>query len=180
MRMTSTTVMVIFFQSGILKVTWSQLRRHTDNSIWRDTLQLYILRTWISMRTKSFTKTSVNVTEMNIWTKIETTFHLFYALLFLWNLVFKFNLVLIGNFFYNFHHNLFTLFCLFFLIWYIADLKVYPKPLGFFIRTSKILMRLGVLLLKVFSFKMFLLCSFFMKNAYLITAKITLDVNNCL
>ena len=91
-----------------------QLRRHTDNSIWRDTLQLYILRTWINMRTKSFTKTSVNVTEMNIWTKIETTFHLFYALLFLWNLVFKFNLVLIRNFFYNFDHNLFTLFCLFF------------------------------------------------------------------
>ena len=31
-------------------------------------------------------------------TKIETTFHLFYALLFLTNLVFKFNIVLIGIF----------------------------------------------------------------------------------
>ena len=86
---------------------------------------------------------------------------------------------MIGNFFYNFH-NLFNSFYLFLLIRYIADLKVFPVRLGFFIRTSKILMRLGVLLLKVFSFKMFLLCSFFMKNAYLITAKITLDVNNCL
>ena len=69
------------------------------------------------MRAKSFIKTSVNVTETRIdegaWkkivtqsvhleehcTKIETTFHLFYALLFLINLVFKFNLVLIGIFF---------------------------------------------------------------------------------
>ena len=54
-------------------------------------------------------------------------------------------------------------------------------PLRFFIRTSKILMRLGVLFLKVFSFKMLLSCSyFFMKNACLITAKINLDINNYL
>ena len=127
--MTSVTVMVIFFESGILKVTWSQLcsnspfstiTRHIDNSILKDTLQLYILRTWINMRAKSFIKTSVNVTETkideaawkkinhaklqactwkDIWLKIETTFHLFYALLFLWNLDFRFNIVLIGNFF---------------------------------------------------------------------------------
>ena len=132
--MTSVTVMVIFFESGILKVTWSQLcsfssqlcsylitpmitnspfstiTRHIDNSILKDTLQLYILRTWINMRAKSFIKTSVNVTETRIdegtqnvhleehCTKIETTFHLFYALLFLTNLVFKFNIVLIGFF----------------------------------------------------------------------------------
>ena len=63
-----------------------------DNSILKDTLQLYILRTWINMRAKSFIKTSVNVTETRIdegtqnvhleehCTKIETTFHLFYAL----------------------------------------------------------------------------------------------------
>ena len=115
--------------SYIQIVPSQQLRRHIDNSILRDTLQLYILRTWINMRAKSFIKTSVNVTETkiddgawkkishaklqawtwkNIWTKIETTFHLFYALLFLSNLVFKFNIVLIGNFLYNFHHNLFT------------------------------------------------------------------------
>ena len=81
------------------------------------------------MRAKSFIKTSVNVTETkidegamkkishakmqralwkNIWTKIETTFQLFYAPLFLSNLVFEFNIVLIGNFLCNFHHNLFT------------------------------------------------------------------------
>ena len=60
------------------------------------------------MHAKSFIKTSVNVTETRIdegtqnvhleehCTKIETTFHLFYALLFLTNLVFKFNIALIG------------------------------------------------------------------------------------
>ena len=42
-------------------------------------------------------------------------------------------------------------------------------------------MRAGVLLFKGFSFKMFLLCSYFvMKNAFLIMANITLDINNCL
>ena len=62
------------------------------------------------MRAKSFIKTTVNVTETRIdegaWKKIVaqsvhlvedctkrgTTFHLFYALLFLKNLVFKFNI----------------------------------------------------------------------------------------
>ena len=136
--MTSVTVMVIFFESGILKVTWSQLcsnspfstiTRHTDSSILKNTLQLYILRTWINVRAKSFIKTSVNVTKTkidegarkkishakmerapwkNIWTKIETTFQLIYALPFLSNLVFKFKIVLIGNFLYNFHRNIFT------------------------------------------------------------------------
>ena len=83
------------------------------------------------MRAKSFVKTSVNVTEMRVdegaWkkmvtqsahlqehcTKIEATFHLFYAPLFLTNLGFKFNTVLIGIFsffFDNVSHNL--LFCL--------------------------------------------------------------------
>ena len=154
------------------------------------------------MRTKSFIKTSVNVTETkidegawkkishtklqawtwnNIWTKIETTFHSFYALLFLWNLVFKFSIVLIGNFFIISTTILFTFFFLpFFHIRYIADLQVYPVPLRFFKRTSKILMSLGVLL---FSFQLqnvLVMFFFFMKNAYLITAKITLAVNSCL
>ena len=117
-------------------VSCQKLQRHIDNSILRDTLQLYILRTWINMRTKSFIKTSVNVTETkidegawknishaelqawtwkNILTKTETTFHLFYALLFLWNLVCKFNIVMIGNFFIisTIYLILFTFFSLF-------------------------------------------------------------------
>ena len=81
--MTSVTIMVIFFESGILKVTWSQLcsnspfnnYKHIDKSILEDTLQLYILRRWINMRAKSFFKTSVNVTETKIhegaWKKIS-------------------------------------------------------------------------------------------------------------
>ena len=90
------------------------------------------------MRVKSFIKTLVNVTETRIdegawkkivaqsehleehFTKIETTFHLFYALLFLTNL---------GIFFDNVNHNL--LFCLLINIWYITDLEVYLVPLRF-------------------------------------------------
>ena len=87
---------------------FSRNTRHIDNSILKDTLSFFILRIWISMRAKSFIKTSVNVTETRIdegtqnvhleeyCTKIETIFHLFYALLFLTNLVFKFNIALIG------------------------------------------------------------------------------------
>ena len=128
--------------------------RHFDNSNLKDTLQFFILRAWINMRAKSFIKILVNVTETRIdegtWkktvaqsehleehcTSIETTFRLFYALLFLTNL---------GIFFYYVNHNL--LFCLLINIWYITDLEVYLVPLRFF-------MRLGVLLLKVFRFKM--------------------------
>ena len=141
------------------------------------------------MRAKSFIKTSVNVTETRIdegtqnvhleehCTKIETTFHLFYALLFFTNLVFKFNIVLIGIFSDNFNHNLLFAFSL--TVYISLILKFIQCLTLFFLRNSKILMRLGVLFLKVFSFKM--LCSyFFMKNAYLVTAKITLDVKNCL
>ena len=136
--------------------------RHIDNSILKATLEFFVLRTWINMRAKSFIKTLVNVTETRIdegawkkivaqsehleehFTKIETTFHLFYALLFLTNL---------GIFFDNVNHNL--LFCLLINIWWITDLEVYLVPLRFFIRNSNILMRLGVLFLKVFRFKMF-------------------------
>ena len=106
--------------SYIQIVPSQQLRRLIDSSILRDTLQIYIVRTWINMRTKSFIKTSVDVTETkideadcknishrklqawswkNILTKIETTFPLFHALLFLWNQVCKFNIVMIGNIF---------------------------------------------------------------------------------
>ena len=86
------------------------------------------------MRAKSFIKTSVNVTETRIdegtqnvhleehCTKIETTFHLFYALLFLTNLLFKFNIVLIG------------IFCIFLAMSatiYITNLENYPVPYAF-------------------------------------------------
>ena len=83
MRTTSVTVMVIFFKSGILKVTGSQLcsnsfatiTRHIDNCVLKDTLQFGILRTWINICVKSFIKTSINVTETKIdesaWKKIS-------------------------------------------------------------------------------------------------------------
>ena len=45
-----------------------------------------------------------------------------------------------------------------------TDIEVYPVPLHFFTRTSKIFMRLSVLFLKIFSFKMSLLCSYFSRK----------------
>ena len=47
-RTNSVTVMVIFFESSILKVTWLLL-------------QLRILRTWITIPAKSFAETLVNI-----------------------------------------------------------------------------------------------------------------------
>ena len=156
-------------QSYVLS-PFSTNTRHIDNSILKDVPQFFILQTCINIRAKSFIKISVKVIGTRIdegtWkkivtqcvhleehcTKIETTFHLLDALLFLANLVFKFNIVPIGILFYNVNHNL--LFCLLINIWYITDLEVYPVPLRFFIRNSKMLMRLSILFLKVFSFKM--------------------------
>ena len=109
---------------------------------------------------------------------IETTFHLIYAPLYLTNLVFKFNAVLVGfSFFFwcqpQCTYLPFDYHLIYHWSWSLSSAS------ALFIRNNKILMRLGVLFLKVFSFKM--LCSyFFMKNAYLVTAKITLDVKNCL
>ena len=61
MRTTSATVMVDFFESSILKDTWSQLCSEFLPNILKDTLQLNILRTWINIRAKSFIKTSINI-----------------------------------------------------------------------------------------------------------------------
>ena len=59
--------------------------------------------------------------------------------------------------------------------------EVYPVPLHFFIRTSKILMRLYVLFFEDFQFQNGLtMILFFTKNVYLLTAKITLEIYNSL
>ena len=73
-RTTCVTVMVIFVESGILKVTWSQLcSKYLLNNYephWQQHFEVYptvlYLRTRINMRAKSFNKTSVNVTEAKI------------------------------------------------------------------------------------------------------------------
>ena len=98
-----------YFIKVMFKVPSQQLRG--TSTILNDTLQLFILGTWINMHAKSFIKTSVDVTETRIdevaWkkivkqsvhleehcTKTEITFYLFYALLLLTNLVFKFDIV---------------------------------------------------------------------------------------
>ena len=64
---------------------------------------------------------------------------------------------------------------------YFPDLKVYPVPLLFFLRASKILMRLSVFFFEGFRLQnVLIMLLFFTKNAYLLMAKITLDVYNCL
>ena len=113
--------------------------RHIDNSILKDTLQFFVFRARINMPAKSFIKTSVNVTDTRIdegvWTKtvtqsvhleehctkMETTFHIFYALLFLTSLVFKFNLVLIG-FFLEMSTTIY-----FFVFWLTFDISLILK-----------------------------------------------------
>ena len=73
------------------------------------------------------------------------------------SLDFKFNLVLIEQFLPQFIYL--------FIFWYSVYLGVHPVPLRFFIKTRKILMRLNVFSTpKVWSRKMFLLCSYFLWN----------------
>ena len=85
MRTTSVTFMVISFSKVALwklidhsyvQTPFSTNMRHIDNNILKDTLQFFILRTWINMRAKSFIKTSVNLTKTRInegaWKKIGT------------------------------------------------------------------------------------------------------------
>ena len=105
--------------------TWTQLGKsllnkyeaHCQQHIERYPTVLYFTN-MDHMRAKYFVKTSVNVTETRIdegtWKKIvtqsvhleehcikiETTFHLIYAPLYLTNLVFKFNTVFIAFFFF--------------------------------------------------------------------------------
>ena len=66
MKTTSVTVMVVLFESSILKVTRLQLcskfllKIYVDfvNRILKDALQLNNLRTWINIRAKSSIETS--------------------------------------------------------------------------------------------------------------------------
>ena len=50
-----------FFESVILKVSFSTIARHINISILKDTLKLKILRTWIKIRANSFNKTWINI-----------------------------------------------------------------------------------------------------------------------
>ena len=137
--------------------TWTQLGKsllnkyeaHCQQHIERYPTVLYFTN-MDHMRAKYFVKTSVNVTETRIdegtWKKIvtqsvhleehcikiETTFHLIYAPLYLTSLVFKFNTVFIAFFFFffdNVSYNL--LICLLINICYITGLEVCPVPLRF-------------------------------------------------
>ena len=98
-----------YLVTAMFKVPSQQLQ----GALTTDTLQFYILWTWIKMHAKSFIKTLVNVTAKKIdegaWEKINCA-KIQACTWFLSNLVFKCNLVLMGIFLDNFHHKLFTFF----------------------------------------------------------------------
>ena len=75
---------------------------------------------------------------------------------------FGFNLVLIGILDNSHHNSLTFLTFVYHLIFYRS--WSYSVPLRFFIRTSKFLMRFDIIFSKFFSFKIFLLCSYFPWN----------------
>ena len=95
------------------------------------------------------------------------TFHLFlYAHI---NLVCKFHIVLFRSFLPQFIY-LFT-------FWYSVYLGVNLEPSRFFIKTSKVLMRLNVVFLEGLQAQNVLIMFLFsMKHSYLLTAKTTQDV----
>ena len=80
----------------------------------------------------------------------------------------------------NFHHNSFNFNYTF---WSYVYLGVYPVPRRFFIRTSKIMIRQNLFIysfifLKVFFEHILIMFLISMKRSYLLTAKITPDLNN--
>ena len=176
---------------------FSAITKHIDNCILEDTLQFYILRTWINMRTKSFIKTSVTSLKrksikvpgkrraaQKSMRALGRTLHqnrnqvsLILCAFFLSNLAFRSNTVLNGIF-QTISTTIYLLFCLLINIRYITDLEVYLGLLRFFIRTSKIFMRLGVLFLP--SKGSYYVLIFHEKCLPKQTEKIILDVNNCL
>ena len=112
-----------YVQSSFLTITG-----HIYSNLLKDTLQMNILRVWLNIRSKFFIKTLVNVMKRNSMkvagkrsvaqnpivhfeehctkTDLGSFILLFYTLLFLLNLVFKFTIALIGIFFGCFPHNL--------------------------------------------------------------------------
>ena len=76
-----------FFESAILKLTWSQLcshtqssfstiSRHIDNSISKKTLQLKILRMWMKIRANSFTRLEHQTSQNEIQRRHHEDYHL--------------------------------------------------------------------------------------------------------
>ena len=149
-----------------------------ENSILKDTLlQLNILRTWTNIRAKSLIKTSVNIMKQKLmkvsairsvaqkskcalWRTLHLSkprFTYFIHFFFLSTLDFKFN-----------------------IFWHFTDLEVYLLPLLFFIKTTKILMKLSDFLEEFQAKNLIIMSLFFTKNPYLLAVKITPDVYDCL
>ena len=140
MRMTSVTAMIIFFEYGFLKVTWSQLssnsllnnyEAHWQQHFERYPTVLYFTdmdqhackifhqdfgkHHWNENRWKCLEKDQLRknprvLLEVHC-TKVKSTCHLFYTLLFFSNLDFKFKIVLIGIFL-TISTSIYLLFCL--------------------------------------------------------------------
>ena len=139
MRTTSAPVMVIFFENGILnlitarfKVPLQQIRGTLSTAFWKILYNFLFYEHGSTCALNLSSRLSVNVTETRIdegaWKKIVTQ----NAPLYLTNLVFKFNAVLVGFFFF-FFDNVSRNLLIFPLIniWYITGLEVYLVPLRF-------------------------------------------------
>ena len=154
MRTTSVAVVVIFFfESAILKVfdhsfvqsSFSTIMIGTLTKTFKDTLQLKILRTWINIGVKPLPR------------------HLTYYCMFLF-LSNKLNLILIEFFCYNLFAFLpFDILCILKFIQYLC---------AFFIRASKIFMRLNVAVCEGLQ-PQNVIFLFSLKHQYLLTVKTT-------
>ena len=139
----------IFFESGILKVTWSQLcSKFLSNKYeahWKQHFERYPRVEYFP----DMDQLTGNMFHQDFGkheTKIDDS-----ALKKHWHFL--------DIFVYKFIH-LFA-FC---LTYDYCDIEVYPVPLLFFITTRNIFMSVSVPFLKIFSFKMSLLCSYFSRK----------------
>ena len=134
---------------------------------------------------KSFIKTSVNIMKQKLmkvsgirsvaqkskcalWRTLHLSkprFTYFIHFFFLSTVDFKFNIVLIG-FFWIIFITIYWPFCFLIHVWYFTDLEVYPLLLLFFIKITKILIKLSVFFLKSFRLKIFLLCPYFSRKTF--------------
>ena len=135
MRTTFVAVMIFFSKVAFWKLldhspvqsSFPIITRHIENSNLKDILQFNVFRTWINLSATSFIKTLVNMKQKSMTVPRKRSvaqkskgalrktlnlsrprFTYFTRFFFLSNLVFKFNIVLIGNFWIILTTNLFT------------------------------------------------------------------------
>ena len=170
-----------FFESAILKVTWSQLYSNFflnncevhGQQYFKDRLNMNILRTWIKIRATSFIKTWVNIKrkltkvpwKLSLAEKydpaLQRTLHQTrWCFAYCCMLLFLSNKPSISNPVFidildSFCHSLFTF--LHFDCWYSTEFEFHPVPLYLFYKNQSNVDEVQYFF-KVFSLKMFILC----------------------